>query len=495
VSALVTLPFALPLLGAGACVLAWKVRWLQRVVAFAVLLATVTLTIALLVRVDADGTAAVQLGGWPVPLGISYVADRTSALLLAVAHVVLLAVLVYAEGQPRGHPGPAFHPVYLVLAAGVSAAFLTGDLFHLFVAFELMLSASYVLLTIGGRPDQVRSGMTYVVISLLASLLLLMAIAFVYAATGTVNMAELATRMAELDPGLQQALAVLLLLTFGIKAALFPLFFWLPDAYPTAPSPVTALFAGLLTKVAVYVLIRTQTLFFAPEIRPATLILLIAGLTMTVGVLGAIAQSEVKRLLSFHIVSQIGYVVMGLGFFTVAGLAGAVFFVANQIVIKTTLFLTGGLVEHAAGSGRLARIGGLLHRSPVLAACWLLPALSLAGVPPFSGFPAKLALVQAGFTIEEWTVVGVSLAVSLFTLYSMSKVWAGAFWGEVEIDPDGDAHRVSRLGGPALMVWPTIAMVGIGVAFAVWAGPIYRLCERAATDLLDPTAYLQAVLG
>jgi multicomponent Na+:H+ antiporter subunit D len=230
-------------------------------------------------------------------------------------------------------------------------------------------------------------------------------------------------------------------------------------------------------------------------VSPATLILVIAGLTMAVGVLGAIAQAEVKRLLSFHIVSQIGYMVMGLGFFTVAGLAGAIFFLANQIVIKTTLFLTGGLVEHAAGSGRLARIGGLLHRSPLLAACWLVPALSLAGVPPFSGFAAKLALVEAGFSTEAWTVVGVSLAVSLLTLYSMSKVWAGGFWGEVEIDPDGEAHTVSRLGGPPLMVWPTVAMVVFGVAIAVWAAPIYRLCERAAAGLLDPAEYLRAVLG
>ena len=316
---------------------------------------------SILVRVDADGIAVVQAGDWPAPIGITLVADRLSAIMLLTATVVLLAVLVYAIGQPgaeRNHVG--FQSVYMILAAGVSAAFLTGDLFNLFVAIEMMLTASYVLITLGGRLEQVRSGMTYVVISLVASVLFLIGLAFTYAATGTVNMADLAGRIADLPSGVRAALAGLLLVVFGIKAALFPLYFWLPDSYPTAPSAVTAIFAGLLTKVGVYAIIRTQTLLFPADSRPATLILVIAGATMVVGVLGAIAQEDVKRIFSFYIVSQIGYIIMGLGLFTVAGLAGAVYAIVHHIVVKTTLFLVGGLIEHADGSSRLNRLGNMV---------------------------------------------------------------------------------------------------------------------------------------
>ena len=215
----------------------------------------------LLVEVDRNGTLVAEAGGWPAPLGITLVADRFAAVLLVVAEVTLLAVLVYAIGEPgaeRNHVG--FQSVYLVLAAGVAASFLTGDLFNLFVAFEMMLTASYVLLTLGGRREQVRSGMTYIVISLIASTLFVTALALLYSATGTVNMADLANRIGELPTGVRSAMAVLLLVVFGIKAAIFPLFFWLPDSYPTAPSPITAVFAGLLTKVGVYAIVRTQLL-------------------------------------------------------------------------------------------------------------------------------------------------------------------------------------------------------------------------------------------
>ncbi len=495
-TALVALPVLLPLLGAGASIVAGRSRTAQRIISVGVLTAVAVLAVVLVVRVDRDGTIAVQAGGWPAPVGITLVADRLAAIMLAVAAIVLLAVLLYAIGQPgaeRNHVG--FQSVYLILAAGVAASFLTGDLFTLFVAFEMMLTASYVLITLGARRDQVRAGMTYVVISLLASALLLSALALIYSATGTVNMADLSLRMAEVSPWLRDGFALLLLMVFGIKAGLFPLFFWLPDSYPTAPSAVTAIFAGLLTKVGVYAIIRTQTLLFPPDARPQTLILWIAGATMLVGVLGAIAQADIKRILSFHIVSQIGYMVMGLGLFTLAGVAGAIFYVIHHIVVKTTLFLTGGLVEHVAGSGRLSRVGGLARSAPVVAALFLVPALSLAGIPPLSGFVAKFALISAGTAASRWWIVGVSVLVGLLTLFSMTKIWAGAFWSPAEEPPDGTPHPVGRLGGPVLMVLPTAALALVTIAIAIWAEPLYELSRRAAADLLDPTSYVRAVLG
>jgi multicomponent Na+:H+ antiporter subunit D len=289
------------------------------------------------------------------------------------------------------------------------------------------------------------------------------------------------------------ALGLLLLVVFGIKAAIFPLFFWLPDSYPTAPTPVTAIFAGLLTKVGVYAIIRTQTLLFAPD-GPDTLLLFIAGATMLAGVLGAIAQDDVKRILSFHIVSQIGYMILGLGLFTLAGLAGAIFYIVHHIVVKTTLFLVGGLVEEATGTGALKRVGGLLRSAPVIAALFLVPALSLAGLPPFSGFVAKLALVQAGLAEGRHVVVGVSLVVSLLTLFSMTKIWAGVFWGVPEVAPPKRLEVGERLRSPRWMVAPTAALVLISLAIAGGAGPLYDLSADAAATLLEREPYIRAVL-
>ncbi|MGA0789362.1 MAG: proton-conducting transporter membrane subunit, partial [Ilumatobacteraceae bacterium] len=357
------------------------------------------------------------------------------------------------------------------------------------------LAASYVLITLGGRPDQVRSGMTYVVISLVASTLFISVLALLYASTGTVNMADLSVRLAEVDPGLRAAFSVMLLVVFGIKAGLFPLFFWLPDSYPTAPGPVTAIFAGLLTKVGVYAIIRTQLLMFDTPEWLGTTLLWVAGSTMVVGVLGAIAQDDMKRILAFHIISQIGYMILGLGLLTVAGIAAAVFYVIHHIIVKTTLFLVAGLVDRRAGTSRLSEMGGLVRSAPVIAALFAVPALSLAGLPPFSGFLAKFALVDAGLDADRWVIVAVSLAVGLFTLFSMTKIWAGVFWGERDSEPTRAPLVGGRLGSPVWMVIATGGLVAASLAFSIWAGPLHELSLRAAADLMDPARYVDAVLG
>ena len=489
------MPIVLPLLGAALSIMAFRHRIVQRMISLAVLSSTATISCILLIQADTSGPVVAQMSGWPAPFGITLIADRLAGIMLAVAAVMLISVLVYAIGQPgaeRNHG--AFHPVYLVLSAGVAAAFLTGDLFNLFVAFEMMLTASYVLLTLGGGREQIRSGMTYVVISLVASALFLTSLALIYSATGTVNMAQLAERFGDLPNGVRLAFGLLLFVVFGIKAALFPLFSWLPDSYPTAPSPITAVFAGLLTKVGVYAIIRTQTLFLDPGTRPGTLILVVASITMLVGVLGAIAQDDIPRILSFHIVSQIGYMIMGLGLFTVAGLAGALLYVIHHIIVKTTLFLTAGLVEVRAGSGRLAAIGGVSRVYPVLGLLFLLPALSLAGIPPLSGFVAKFALVEAGLSSAQYGVVAVSILVSLLTLFSMTKIWGGAFWGEVQLtdeasDPDDPPK------GMGVMYLSVGFLVVLSLVVAIAAGPLYNLSARAADELLTPGQYVSEVLG
>ncbi|MFQ1001684.1 Na+/H+ antiporter subunit D [Modestobacter sp. SSW1-42] len=465
-SVLTPLPVLLPLLGAAGALLVGRHPRTQRTLSILVLSAVLAVSVALLVLADAEGAQAVSVGGWPVPLGVVLVVDRLSALMLVVASSVALAVLVFAVGQGSADgdeetPLSIFHPTFLVLIAGVSNAFLAGDLFNLYVGFEILLTASYVLLTLGGSAPRIRAGITYIVVSLLSSLLFLAAIALVYAATGTVNMAQLAVRLAELPEGTQLLLQSMLLVAFCIKAAVFPLSAWLPDSYPTAPAPVTAVFAGLLTKVGVYAVIRTQTLLF-PGGALDDVLMWAALATMVIGILGAVAQTDIRRILSFTLVSHIGYMVFGIALGTTAGLAGAVFYVAHHIAIQTTLFLVAGLVERQGGSTSVDRLGGLARSSPLLAVLFFVPAMNLAGIPPLSGFIGKLGLLEAGAADGSWpamVLVGGAVVTSLLTLVAVARVWTRAFWRPAVQAPGADTAAAA-----AADAGPETAPEPVGVA-------------------------------
>ncbi len=487
-SLLVPAPIVIPLLAAGISMATTQRPRVQRGVSLVAVVAVLCVSVALLVEVRDGEHLVVDIGGWPAPTGITLVVDTFAALLLTISALVLSVVLVYALGQGVARDlGSIFTISYLMLAAGVNLAYTTGDLFNLFVAIEITLAASYVLISLWSDAARIRNAMTYIVINLVASTLLIIMIAVVYATAGTVNLAELSVRMSEIPDALDDSLRLLLLFVFGIKAGLFPLFFWLPDAYPTALTPVTAIFAGLLTKVGVYAILRTQTLLFSSS-EPSTAILWIAGLTMTVGVLGALAQNDIKRILSFHIVSQVGYMLMGVGLFTVGGVSGAIFYMIHHIPVKTGLFLVGGLVEEHAGTSAIDRLGGIRRRAPLTAALFAVPALSIAGLPPFSGFVAKLGLVRAGIESDQYLIVGVSLAVSLLTLMSMLKIWTGVFWGEPH--PSGD-HQPSS----PVVTGSTAVIVVVIVAIGVSAGWVWDLSTIAAENLIDSSAYANAVLS
>ncbi len=493
---LIPLVVIVPLIAAALCVIAARHRVVQRALSLAALSSNVVTSAVLLARVDDEGIIVTQAGGWRVPIGITLMVDRLSAVMLLVSSLMLIAVMVYAIGLgDEERRFAAFHPIYLALAAGVSASFITGDLFNLFVAFEVMLVASYVLLTLGGRREQVRSGMTYVIISLIASTFFVTALALLYASTGTVNMVELSERIPELADGVRLGFSLLLVVVFGIKAGVFPLFFWLPDSYPTAPGAITAIFAGLLTKVGVYAMIRSQTLLFPPDDRQGTVLLVVAALTMVIGVLGALAQDDMRRILSFHVISQIGYMIFGLALFTLAGIAGAVFYVVHHIAVKTSLFLVAGLVEFRTGSGRLSHVGGLVRAAPAVALLFAFPALSLAGVPPFSGFIAKFALVDAGIDDGVYVVVIASLLAGALTLMSMTKIWLGVFWGDPEDERVTRRLHSSTSRSPRLMGIATGVVVAMSLALIVFADPLYDYAERAAAELLDQQLYVEAVLG
>lgn len=516
------LPVVVPFAAAGVSLAVGPRLRTRRLVSLVAVLASLAAAVAVLVSVAGSGALAVAVGNRAAPLGIVVVADRASALLLVVSQIVIACVLVYASGQGdtdgdgRG-AAAVFHPAYLVLSAGVSLAFLAGDLFDLYVGIEILLTASYVLLTLGGTLERVRAGMTYVVVSLASSIVLLTSIGLIYGATGTVTMADLGPRLTALPDGTRTALQLALLTAFGVKAAVFPLAAWLPDSYPTAPAPVTAVFAGLLTKVGVYAILRTETLLFGGH--PAgTLLLVVSVATMLVGILGALAQDDLRRLLSFTLISHIGFMTFGIGVGSAAGLAGTLLYMVNHITVQTALFLVSGLVELRTGTVSLQRLGGLAKVMPWVATLYLIPALSLAGVPPLSGFVAKVGLLQAGVSAGAGgtTVAAVAIATSLATLWVVARVWSRAFWGTTDswvqdaAGPDSVRGRASvarrrpRAVGaeimppapgprPRVMVGAATALVAVVVAITVVAGPLASYCARAAGDLATNQPYRSAV--
>ena len=492
---LVPVPVLLPLLAAGVTlILARHPAW-QRIVSGTTLAIVAVLALILTIGADAQGPIVLWVGAWPDGLGIVLVADRLSSLMVLVSSIVTAIVVIFPSRRDiadsaDGAPVSVFHPTFLVLTAGVANAFLAGDLFNMFVSFEMLLFSSYVLIMLGATKERVRAGSTYVVVSVVSSTLFLLALSIVYGATGTVSFAQLPERLAALDPALQLLIQLLLLVVFGIKAAVFPLQAWLPDSYPTAPASVTAVFAGLLTKVGVFAIIRVQTLLF-PESPLTDLLLVVAILTMVLGILGALAQGEIKRLLSFTLVSHIGYMLMGIALGTQAGLSGAIFYIVHHILVQTTLFIVVGLIERVGGSTSLARLGGLAS-IPLLAALYLLPALNLGGIPPLSGFLGKVTLIDAALDVASPLAIAAVVAgvlTSLLTLIAVIRVWQRAFW-QGRGEDDERVHSLRVL--PRVWVVAASALVGITVALTALAGPLTSFADRAAHDI-QRGAYQQAV--
>lgn len=495
------LPIVIPLATAALSLLVWQFGRIQRLLGLLGAIGLLFASLGLTYSVWHDGIQVMQIGNWPAPYGITLVADLFSAIMVLMAGVMGLAVTIYSIasiGWQRRRFG--YYPLLNILLMGVCGAFLTGDIFNLYVWFEVMLIASFVLLSLGGERAQIEGAIKYVTLNLMSSALFLAAVGLLYGITGSLNMADLAVKLPNINQtGLITTLAMLFLMAFGIKAAIFPLFFWLPASYHTPPVAVSAIFAGLLTKVGVYSLIRVFTLLFIQDVNfTHTLILVLAGLTMVTGVLGAVAQFDFRRLLSFHIISQIGYLLMGLGLYTVPALAGAVFFMAHVIVAKSTLFLVSGISYRLQGSYQLKNLGGLYRTSPALSILFLIPALSLAGIPPLSGFFAKLALIRAGLGLQQYAIVAVALGVSILTLYSMIKIWTEAFWKPLppqSFDGPVSEADVGASWNIGILIGPIVVLAFLTVIIGLLAEPFYSLATLAAEQLLNPAGYIEAVLG
>ena len=493
---LLFLPLLIPLISAIAAVFTWQNRRIQRYISVCGMTALLAVTVMLLVTVRREGIMSVQAGGWEAPFGITLAADLFSAIMLVMASLMGVTVAVYSLASADiEHETLGYHPLMQVLLLGVCGSFLTGDLFNLYVWFEVMLIASFALLALGSHRGQMEGAVKYMAMNLVASAFFLAGVGIVYGIAGTLNLADLARYFRMTPPGgLSTVVAMLFFTAFGIKSAIFPLFFWLPASYHTPPVAVSAIFAGLLTKVGVYVLIRVFTLIFTEDAGYShTLIITAASLTMITGVLGAAAQNELRRILSFHIISQVGYMLVGLGLFTPLALAGSIFYIVHHIIVKTSLFLVSGIVHSISQTYDLKKLGGLYRDRPGVAILFLLPALSLAGIPPLSGFWAKLIIIKAALEQGAYAVVATALGVSLLTLFSMTKIWAEVFWKEHPTD--GKISERPSGNSLALLLAPTAVLVLLTVLLGFAAEPLFLLARDAAAQLMDPSGYIEAILG
>lgn len=462
-------------------------RWLSMVGSF-LLLAT---SIYLFKNVTEHEIITLQMGGWKAPFGITLVVDYLSGLMLMVASLIVFVISIYSYGFVKNNSN--FYVFFFSLTMGVNGAFITGDVFNLYVWFEVMLLSSFVLITMGARREQLEGGIKYMALNLMGSLLFLAGVGLLYGKTGTLNMAHLAHILLNNEqPILMNTSAMLFFVAFGIKAAVFPLFFWLPSSYHTPNITVTSIFAGLLTKVGVYALIRFFTLFFVQDTEFwHNLLLIVAGFTMVIGGMAASAHYETRRILSYHIISQIGYMIMGLGIFTPLAIAAAIFFTIHNMFAKTNIFLISGIISKMKGGYYLKNMGGLFKESPLLAVLFIIPAFALAGIPPLSGFFAKFMLIKAGIDNGNYIITAVAILTGMLTIYSMIKIWNEAF---LKPQPENQELEAKKT---AIKVydWLPSAILGFcSIALGIFAAWFFKLTMEAGHQLIDPVNYINTIL-
>lgn len=505
---LLPLFIAVPMLLAALLIMIGRRPRLQAGVLLAGSTASMVAGLVLIGIVDDGGVIAHGVGAWPVGIAIPLAADMFTALMLTATGLLTAVCSLFAIIS-RAADGRFFAPLVLVLMAGVNGALLTVDLFNLFVFIEVMLLPSYALLVLAspgkGRLRQVTGARLYVTVNLFTSTVFLAGVAFIYGTAGTVNLAELAGAAHESD-GVALA-AGICLFALSIKAAIVPVHGWLARTYPATSPAVTALFSGLHTKVAIYAIYRIYAQLFEGDDRFLGIGIVVFTLTMIVGVLAAVGETTTRSILSFHMVSQIGYIMIGVALFTGAGLAAGIFYLIHHMIVKAALFLSTGAIEVRYGTGQLSRLGGMGRREPLIAVVFLIAAFSMAGMPPFSGFVAKLSIVLASVEAGQIVVVVAMLAVSLVTLLSMLKIWSGVFWGHLPDDHD-HAHENQKAarGGVAVaappkarvglaLAAPAIILAALTIGLGIGGEVLLGLANTAADGLLDISAYTKAVMG
>ncbi|UFT97851.1 Na+/H+ antiporter subunit D [Radiobacillus kanasensis] len=490
-SNLAILPILIPMLSGILLAFFNKNINLSRLLAKALTIGNLLYVSYLFIRVSQDGPIILETGDWAAPYGIVIVADLLSALLVLTTNIIALAAVWYAPySLSKKQESHYFYTFFFLLITGVSGAFLTGDLFNLFVFFEVLLMASYALIVLGGEKVQLRESIKYVLINLFSSILFVTTVAFLYSVVGTVNMAHIAERVAEVDQrGILTTISILLFFVFGTKAALFPLFYWLPRPY-SAPNPVvSALFGALLTKVGIYSILRVFTLMFPQQsTNTHELFLWIAGFTLVFGVIGALSTTNIKLIIAYNVIPAVGFMIMGIGINTETSVSGTVYYLVHDMIIKGALFLLVGAIVLLAGTANMKKISGFIHHYPLLGWLLFLSAFVLAGVPPFSGFIGKLLLLQGSFGADQIALSIIGLGCSLLILLSIIRIFIQVFWGEKDESYVPNKKLARQLTIPVSFLLFFSVALGIGAEF------FYPTVEKISSYLMDPEQYINSVL-
>lgn len=499
---LVILPVIIPLIAGAFAVMMRRLVYHQHLIGLGGVLALVVVNVMLLAHVLANGPLSMTMGNWLPPFGISFAADTLSALMALVGSLIGLLAAIYAlddigmRGRRFG-----FFPLLMIMLAGVNGAFLTGDIFNLYVWLEVLLISSFGLLILGGERMQIDGAVKYAFLNLIATTLFLVATGLLYGLTGTLNLADLGRIL----PGhaaddLLAVVALLYLVALGMKGAVFPLFFWLPASYHTPRFVVSALFAGLLTKVAIYALFRIFTLVFAEAPEAVYQIMLWAAIaTMVIGAAGALAQNELRRMLGYMVIGGIGSIVLGLALGSPNGIAGGIFYMTHSMIVMTALYLLAGALAQLTGSESFAKAGGVYGASPLLAGMFLVLGFAVAGLPPFSGFWPKVVLVRESLDQGLGWAAGAVLLNGFLTVLAVSKVWRSVFLrGGPEGTPDGVVAMEPEAGAAAVrpvVIGPILVLGLAATVIGLVPTLVMPLALEASQSLLDPAAYVEAVLG
>jgi len=523
---LIIVPIVVPLIVGVICIMLRAAPRLSAWLAIAAFACVSAASAAMLSRVVAEGPFAMTMGQWLPPYGISLVVDPLGALLALMSGLTGLAAAVYAlvdidaAGRRAG-----FYAMLCWLIAGVNGAFLTGDIFNLYVWFEVFVIASFGLIVLGGEKLQLDGAVKYCVLNLIATTLFLIAVALLYGTFGTLNMADLSGKLAVYPPGdpLLLIIGLMFLVGFGMKAAAVPLHIWLPASYHTPKPVVSAVFAALLTKVGIYALLRTYTVVMpgANESALFDVVYVIALATILLGLLGALAESNLRRMLGFLLISGGGVMLLGLALDTRLSLAATIFYAVHSIVVTGGLYLLAGLVERRTGQRSLHDLSGLYTAAPVLAVLFFIVGFAMAGLPPLSGFWPKVLLIEAALNEQQYIAVAALIVNGVLSMMVIGRAWALMFWRpqvqaqteapqtaaqperaepapkaaalSAAASPGSEGEETGAPGLPPALLVPVLATAVAVIAIGIWPAPLLNVADLAAQNLLDPSAYISAV--
>ncbi|MBO1002201.1 Na+/H+ antiporter subunit D [Pseudogracilibacillus auburnensis] len=487
---LIVLPMVLPLLTGVFIVFFKSYIQVQRWGTFILLLVNVGISVIILRQIQIDGIISIDFGGWAAPFGILFVADSFAALLVLTTNIVSAICVLYAMptiGKRR--ETFYFYPFVNFLVAGVNGSFLTGDIFNLFVTFEVMLLASYALITLGGTRLQLKESLKYIAINVVSSSLFLIAIAYLYGTLGTLNMAHLSMRIAESgQTPLLTVISLLFLIVFSLKSGLL-LYQWLPGSYSTPPTAIAALFGALLTKVGIYALFRTFTLLFYHEQQIThTLIAIMAGVTLIGGCIGAIAYNNIRQIVAYNVVIAVGFILVGLAIMNTTAIEGAIYYLVHDMIVKALLFLLAGTMIYLTKSEKLDEMSGLIRNYPSLGWMFFITVLSLTGIPPLSGFIGKVLLGQGAIVAESYILLLLSFMSGFVVLYSLLRIFMSCFWGETIISEEEETPLSKKV------IFPSAILVVLTFALGFGAESIAPYVQDAAYTLTNPSVYINAIL-